>query len=95
MGDPKALRWLTEPLWEAGFKVETGIAGLSSAFRAEWPGRENARPVVALLAEYDALRGIGHGCGHNLIGTAAIGAPSPSIRRAGYPRKGAGLRYPF
>ena len=71
---PKALRWLTEPLREAGFRVETGIAGLSSAFRAEWPGCENTRPVVALLAEYDALRGIGHGCGHNLIGTAAIGA---------------------
>lgn len=71
---PKALHWLTEPLREAGFRVETGIAGLSSAFRAEWSGSGNARPTVALLAEYDALRGIGHGCGHNLIGTASVGA---------------------
>lgn len=71
---PKALGWLTEPLRKAGFKVETEIAGLSSAFRAEWCGGKSERPVVALLAEYDALRGIGHGCGHNLIGTAAVGA---------------------
>ena len=71
---PQAVQWLTEPLREAGFKLETGTAGLSSAFRAEWSGGKTDRPVVALLAEYDALRGIGHGCGHNLIGTAAVGA---------------------
>ena len=79
---PKALHLLTEPLREAGFKVETGIAGLSSAFRAEWTGGRKERPLVALLAEYDALRGIGHGCGHNLIGTAAVGA-ALALRAAG------------
>ena len=71
---PKAVAWLTAPLFEAGFTVEVPIAGLGSAFRATWSGSGGAAPAVGLLAEYDALRGIGHGCGHNLIGTAAVGA---------------------
>ena len=71
---PKAVRWLTGLLQESGFKTEIGVAGLTSAFLAEYRGGQNDRPTVALLAEYDALRGIGHGCGHNLIGTAAVGA---------------------
>jgi amidohydrolase len=71
---PKAVRWLTEPLEEAGMKTEIGVAGVPSSFLARWSGGKTDRPVVALLAEYDALRGIGHGCGHNLIGTAAVGA---------------------
>jgi amidohydrolase len=78
---PKAARWLTEPLREAGFRVETGIAGLPSAFRAAWSGKVNPRPVIALVAEYDALRGLGHACGHNLIGTAAVGA-ALALKRA-------------
>ena len=71
---PKAVRCLTEPLQEAGMKTEIGVAGVPSSFLAEWSGGARNRPLVALLAEYDALRGIGHGCGHNLIGTAAVGA---------------------
>jgi len=71
---PKAVAWLIAPLREAGFTVESPIAGLGSAFRATWDGGGGAGPTVGLLAEYDALRGIGHGCGHNLIGTAAVGA---------------------
>jgi amidohydrolase len=69
---PKAVSWLTEPLREAEFEVSKNVAGLSSAFTAEWP--KKSRPRVAIVAEYDALTGIGHGCGHNLIGTAAVGA---------------------
>lgn len=69
----KAVGWLTAPLREAGFDVEVGIAGLATAFRATWEGRPGG-PTVALLAEYDALRGLGHACGHNIIGTAAVGA---------------------
>lgn len=59
----------------SGVPVEMGTAGMATAFKAELPGRrEGARPRIAILAEYDALPGLGHGCGHNLIGTSAIGA---------------------
>jgi amidohydrolase len=51
--------------------VERGAGGLETAFVAEVG---SGGPVVAILGEYDALPGIGHGCGHNLMGTAAIGA---------------------
>jgi amidohydrolase len=69
----KAQQWLTEPLIEAGFIVEKGISGLETSFRATWEGAAGG-PTIALLAEYDALPGLGHGCGHSLIGTAAVGA---------------------
>jgi amidohydrolase len=69
----KAVHWLTEPLKEAGFKVEIGIAGMETAFRASWSGNADG-PTIALLAEYDALPEIGHACGHNIIGTASVGA---------------------
>ena len=69
--EEKASTWLADYLEDNGFHVERGIAGLSTAFRAIY-GRGN--PRVALLAEYDALPKIGHGCGHNLIATSAVGA---------------------
>lgn len=69
----KAKMWLVEPLLEAGFEVEQGIAGLETSFRATWEGQAGG-PTIALLAEYDALPAIGHACGHNLIGTASVGA---------------------
>ncbi|ULL13111.1 M20 family peptidase [Paenibacillus sp. H1-7] len=69
----KAREWLIEPLEAAGFAVERGIAGLETSFRATWEGAPGG-PVIALLAEYDALPAIGHACGHNLIGTASVGA---------------------
>ena len=47
--------------------------GLDTAFRAEFSHGENG-PVVGICSEYDALPGIGHGCGHNLICTAALAA---------------------
>ncbi len=50
-----------------------GAGGLKTAFVARKRGRAGG-PRVALLAEYDALPGIGHACGHNLIGAAAAGA---------------------
>lgn len=55
-----------------GFDVEVGTGGLDTAFRARHGAAD--RPTVAVLAEYDALPGIGHACGHNLICTAAVGA---------------------
>ena len=51
--------------------VERGAGGLETAFVAE---AGSGGPLVAILGEYDALPGIGHGCGHNLMGTAAVGA---------------------
>ncbi len=58
-------------LKEAGFSVEAGIAGMETAFRATLG---SGRPTIALLAEMDALPGIGHGCGHNIAGMASVGA---------------------
>jgi amidohydrolase len=63
---------LVKTLREAGLEVREGAYGLETAFAAEF-GPE-AAPCVAVLAEYDALPGIGHACGHNLIATAGVGA---------------------
>ncbi|MCX6032266.1 MAG: amidohydrolase [Chloroflexi bacterium] len=60
-------------LVEGGLPVERGIAEMPTAFRATVAGQVE-RPCVAILAEMDALPGLGHACGHNLIGTAAVGA---------------------
>jgi len=64
---------LIAPLHEAGFEIETQIGGLSTAFRATYDSGKPG-PTIALLAEYDALEGLGHACGHNLIGTASVAA---------------------
>lgn len=56
-----------------GFAVERNVAGMPTAFRASAAG-SSERPTIAYLAEYDALPGLGHGCGHNLIAIAGIGA---------------------
>src|SRR5262245_45848890 len=68
----KACGWLTEFLAQHGFKVEKGVAGLDTAFRASLETGEG--PTIAILCEYDALPGIGHACGHNVIATAGAGA---------------------
>jgi len=68
----RASGWLSSFLADHGFAVDRGVAELPTAFRAERRGGEG--PTVALLAEYDALPGLGHGCGHNLIGTASCAA---------------------
>lgn len=64
---------LTDILNEFGVEVERGIAGMPTAFAAELPGAKPG-PRIAIIAEYDALPEVGHGCGHNLIATAALGA---------------------
>lgn len=56
-----------------GFTVQRGYGGLETSFRADLCGSGEG-PTVAFLAEYDALNGIGHGCGHNLIATCSVGA---------------------
>ena len=74
-------------LQEAGFHIAWDVAGMSTAFIAEW-GKD--KPIIAFLGEYDALLnlsqkaqptpepiepgGLGHGCGHNLLGTGLAAA---------------------
>lgn len=62
---------LTDHLGRVGAKPRNGAGGLETAFIAE---EGSGKPVVAILAEYDALPGVGHACGHNLIATGALGA---------------------
>jgi aminobenzoyl-glutamate utilization protein B len=78
---------LQEELRAAGFSVQAGIAGIPTAFVAEWGSGE---PIIGILAEFDALPGItqdavperaplpdkaaGHACGHHLFGTGSTGA---------------------
>jgi amidohydrolase len=69
--EEKASAWLTSYLEDSGFHVERSIAGLATAFRAIYG---QGSPRIALLAEYDALPKIGHGCGHNIIAASAVGA---------------------
>ncbi len=70
-----------------GFKILRGVAGIPTAFIAEYGA---GKPIIGVLGEYDALPGLsqkaqpfkevlkegapGHGCGHNLLGTAGLGA---------------------
>ena len=61
---------LTGLLKKYGFGIETGICGMPTAFIASYKGSKPG-PVIGYLAEYDALRGMGHACGHNMIGTLA------------------------
>jgi len=67
----KASDWLTAYLEKNGFQVEKGICDMPTAFRAVFG---KGKPAIGLLAEYDALAGVGHACGHNIICTIAVGA---------------------
>jgi aminobenzoyl-glutamate utilization protein B len=85
--ETKSAELLASALEAAGFKVTRNVAGLETAFIAEWG---NDGPRIGILAEYDALPGIsqkcgsttkeahlkggaGHGCGHNIFGVACLG----------------------
>ncbi len=74
----KASAWLAEYLESKGFAVERGVCQLPTAFKATY-GR--GKPVIAFLAEYDALPELGHACGHNIIAAATVGA-AVAIRAA-------------
>jgi amidohydrolase len=71
--EERAHAWLTDLLERHGAKVERGVGGLATAFRATIEGG-GPGPTIAILAEYDALPGLGHACGHNVIATAGAGA---------------------
>ena len=69
-----ACKRLSEQLAAEGFDMKVGVAGhrtgFTACYKAQKPG-----PVMVFLAEYDALGGLGHGCGHNLFGaTSALAA---------------------
>jgi amidohydrolase len=64
-----------------GFAVKRGVAGLPTSFHAVRRIGEG-RTRVAFLAEYDALPGIGHGCGHHLIAATSLGAALTAQRAA-------------
>jgi len=78
----KAFERLTKVLEEHGFKVEKGVYDMPTAFVASFKGKRKG-PRVAVLAEYDALPGVGHGCGHDLIAASAIGAGIAASRVMG------------
>jgi aminobenzoyl-glutamate utilization protein B len=85
--EEKSSAILKELLTKEGFKVESGVAGIPTAFVASFG---SGSPVIGILAEYDALPGLsqqaipekmtaegrqsGHGCGHHLFGTASVAA---------------------
>lgn len=67
----KSVEYLTSYLRRKGFKIARRTARIPTAFVAS---KGRGSPKIAFLAEYDALPGIGHGCGHNMIATTALGA---------------------
>ncbi len=69
--EDRASTWSAEVLADAGFTVTTGVADLPTAFTAE---AGSGPLVVGICAELDALPGIGHACGHNMIAAAGVGA---------------------
>ena len=85
--ETKSSALLVEKLKAAGFKVKTGVSGMPTAFVASYG---SGKPVIGILAEYDALPGMsqkvaprreaahagaaGHACGHSGLGTGALGA---------------------
>lgn len=85
--EQKSSALLQQALKDQGFTVETGVAGIPTAFVATYG---SGQPVIGILAEYDALPGLsqqaipekkpadgrssGHGCGHHLFGTASVAA---------------------
>lgn len=69
----KAAGWLMELAEAHGFNIENPVGGLETAFKASYKSNRQG-PTIAFLAEYDALRGKGHACGHNIIAACAAGA---------------------
>ena len=101
-----ACKWSAELLSDAGFTVETGAGGLSTAIKATYGA---GKPVIAFLGEYDSLQGLsqkvaalqepvteggwGHGCGHNLLGVGHIGAVVGLAREMGEKQIGGTIIY--
>jgi amidohydrolase len=67
----QAAAWLTAYLEQSGFSVERGVYEVSTAFQASYG---QGKPTIAVIAEYDALPGVGHACGHNISCNISVGA---------------------
>lgn len=75
----QASNLVSQYLQNEGFKLTTGLADLQTAFRAErYFGADG--PTMGIFCEYDALPGIGHACGHNIIASAGAGAAVAACR---------------
>jgi amidohydrolase len=71
----KAAGWVAEILASHGYAVEHPAGSLATAIRAiRRGGRGGTGPRIGILAEYDALPGLGHGCGHNTMAASGVGA---------------------
>jgi amidohydrolase len=71
----QAAGWVAETLTRHGYAVEHPVGSLATALRGRLAGgRGGARPRVGVRAEYDALPGLGHGCGHNSMAASGVGA---------------------
>ena len=71
----QAAAWCGEVLAGHGFAVELPAGRLATAIRATRPGGRGGKgPRIGILAEYDALPGLGHGCGHNTMAASGVGA---------------------
>lgn len=69
--EEQSSRWVAEVLSDHGFAVDAGVCDLPTAFVAT----SGSGPLtISICAEYDALPGVGHACGHNIIASAAVGA---------------------
>ncbi len=70
----QAAGWVAEILRGHGFEVEHPAGSLETAIRATRRGGRGTGPRIGILAEYDALPGLGHGCGHNTMAASGVGA---------------------
>ncbi|WP_112180654.1 M20 family metallopeptidase [Paraliobacillus zengyii] len=68
-----SMKLLVEFLQSHDFEVETGLVDRETSFRAVYDSNKPG-PTIAFMSEYDALPGVGHGCGHNMIATMGVGA---------------------
>ena len=69
----QACQWMSELLRSYGFTVETGVGGIETSVRAVYDSKKPG-PNLGILGEFDAVPGMGHSCGHNLMCAMAVGA---------------------
>ena len=101
----RAAAWVAEAIARHGYEVELPAGSLATAVRGRLRGgRGGDGPRIGILAEYDALPGLGHGCGHNTMAASGVGrgdrprgrsprsCPARSCSSAAPPRSGGAAR---